>query len=64
MEALIVVDVYVVGTTANNCVYATTLGAFQRGYKVVALRDGISSFTEEDRCAFLGNIEAFLGHVK
>jgi nicotinamidase-related amidase len=56
--------VYVVGTTANNCVYATTLGAFQRGYKVVALRDGISSFTEEDRRAFLGNIEAFLGHVK
>lgn len=56
--------VYVVGTTANNCVYATALGAFQRGYKVIALKDGISSFTEEDRHAFLANIDTFLGDVK
>jgi ureidoacrylate peracid hydrolase len=56
--------VYIVGTTANNCVYATALGAFQRGYRVVALREGISSFTEEDRNAFLGNIKTFLGAVK
>jgi ureidoacrylate peracid hydrolase len=56
--------VYIVGTTANNCVYATALGAFQRGYKIIALRDGISSFTEEDRGMFLGNIDSYLGHVK
>jgi len=56
--------VYIVGTTANNCVYATALGAFQRGYKIIALKDGISSFTEEDRAAFLGNIDAWLGDVK
>jgi len=56
--------VYIVGTTANNCVYATALGAFQRGYRVVALREGISSFTAEDRNAFLGNIGTFLGQVK
>ena len=56
--------VYIVGTTANNCVYATALGAFQRGYNIIALKDGISSFTEEDRAAFLGNIDAWLGEVK
>ena len=56
--------VNVVGTSANNCVYSTALGAFQRGYTVIALKDGISSFTEEDRQAFLANIDNFLGHVK
>jgi nicotinamidase-related amidase len=56
--------VYIVGTTANNCVYATALGAFQRGYKIVALQDGISSFTDADRAAFLANIDAWLGDVR
>jgi nicotinamidase-related amidase len=64
LRSLHVDTCHFVGTSANNCVYSTALGAFQRGYTVIGLKDGISSFTEEDRHAFLTNMDKFLGHVK
>lgn len=32
------------GTTLNNCVYSSLLGASQRGYHTIAVIDGISAF--------------------
>ena len=37
-----------VGTTVNNCVYSTMLGAAHRNYRTIAIRDCISGFSDED----------------
>ena len=53
-----------VGTTVNNCVYSSMLAAAHRGYRPIAIKDGISGFNEEHREFFLnpgGQMEAFLG---
>jgi nicotinamidase-related amidase len=57
-------SVVLAGTTANNCVYATALGAFARNYEVVALEKCISGFDEQSREAFLTNIHKFIGYKK
>ncbi|MBS3152753.1 cysteine hydrolase [Candidatus Woesearchaeota archaeon] len=36
------------GTTINNCVYSTMLGASHRNYKTIAIKDCISGFPGED----------------
>jgi nicotinamidase-related amidase len=55
--------IYLIGTTASNCVHATARGAFYRNIGVVALADGISDFSEEQRMPALNNIEKFIGEV-
>jgi nicotinamidase/pyrazinamidase len=55
--------IMLVGTTANNCVYATALGAFSRNYKIRALQDYISGFNEASRQPFIENIRKYLGTV-
>ena len=37
-----------VGTTLNNCVYSSLLGASQRGYHTIAVENGISAFPGDD----------------
>lgn len=56
-------EIFVVGTTANNCVYAACLALFEAGYQVKAIRDGISSFGEHSREPWLANIDKYLGDV-
>ena len=36
------------GTTLNNCVYSSLLGASQRGYHTIAVRNGISAFPDDN----------------
>jgi len=53
-----------VGTTVNNCVYSSMLAAAHSDYRLIAINDGISGFSEEHHNFFLGEggqIERFLG---
>lgn len=56
-------EVHVVGTTANNCVYAACLAAFEAGLQVRAIADCVSSFSEDFREPWLRNIDTYLGSV-
>jgi nicotinamidase-related amidase len=56
-------NVHVTGTTANNCVYAACLAAFEADYHVYGIRDCISSFDEQTREPWLYNIGNYLGDV-
>jgi nicotinamidase-related amidase len=55
--------VFVIGTTANNCVYAAALALFEANLDVVAVEDCISSFNDEMKLPWLHNIARFLGSV-
>ena len=50
-------------TTANDCVYAACLALFEADYAVRAIRDCISSASDELRTPWLGNIDSHLGAV-
>lgn len=54
---------YVVGTTANNCVYAACLALFEANISVRAVGDCISSFDESFRTPWLANVDRYLGDV-
>jgi ureidoacrylate peracid hydrolase len=56
-------EVFVVGTSANNCVYAACLAAFEAGLVVHAIEDCVSSFSEPFREPWLRNIDAYLGSL-
>jgi ureidoacrylate peracid hydrolase len=55
--------VFVIGTTANNCVYAAALALLEGNLDVVAVEDCISSFNDEMKLPWLHNIARFLGSV-
>jgi nicotinamidase-related amidase len=56
-------EVYVAGTTANNCVYAACLALFEADYAVRAIGECISSASEELRTPWLANVNSHLGRV-
>jgi nicotinamidase-related amidase len=56
-------EVFVVGTSANNCVYAACLAAFEAGLRVRAIADCVSSFDETFREPWLRNVDRYLGSV-
>lgn len=49
------------GTTLNNCVYSSLLGASQRGYHTIAVKDGISTFPEDNPDHWYAQMEQNLG---
>ena len=49
------------GTTLNNCVYSSLLGASQRGYHTIAVRDGISAFSDDNPAHWYKQMNENLG---
>ena len=53
-----------VGTVTQICVEETVREGFHRGFEMVMVRDGVSSFDPELHAATLRNIEMKFGRVE
>ena len=56
-------EVFIVGCKTNVCVRATAQDAFQNGFKVFVISDGVSSNLKHLHDASLEDIERYMGEV-
>jgi nicotinamidase-related amidase len=59
-----VTQIVVTGTVTQICVEETAREGFHRGFEVIVVRDGVSSFDDQLAAATLRNLEMKFGRVE